>query len=45
MKQQWDKESKEALIAYRISRADETMQEADLMINEHLYHGAINRLR
>lgn len=44
MTQQWDKESKEALIAYRISRADETMQEADLMINEQLYHGAINRL-
>lgn len=44
MTQQWDDESRAALIAYRINRADETMQEADLMIKERLYHGAINRL-
>ena len=44
MTQQWDNESREALIAYRMNRADETLREADLMINEHLYHGAINRL-
>jgi uncharacterized protein (UPF0332 family) len=44
MTQQWDKESRDALIAYRMKRADETMQEADLMIKESLYHGAINRL-
>lgn len=44
MTQQWDNESKEALIAYRQSRADETMQEAELMYNEGLYHGAVNRL-
>ena len=28
MTQQWDKESRDALIAYRMKRADETMQEA-----------------
>ena len=44
MTQQWDQEIKEALIAYRTQRADETLQEAELMINEQLYHGAINRL-
>ena len=44
MTQQWDQESKDALIAYRTQRADETLQEAELMINEQLYHGAINRL-
>ena len=44
MTQQWDNESRDALIAYRMNRANETLREADLMINEHLYHGAINRL-
>ena len=44
MNRQWDNESKEALIAYRIQRADETLQEAELMFNEQHYHGAINRL-
>lgn len=44
MTQQWDDESKQALIAYRVTRADETIQEAELMYNEGLYHGAINRL-
>ncbi len=32
MTEQWDKESKEALIAYRINRADETLREAELML-------------
>ena len=44
MTQQWDEDSKKALIAYRLNRSDETMLEADLMYNEGLYHGAINRL-
>ena len=44
MTEQWDKESKEALIAYRINRADETLREAELMYDEGLYNGAVNRL-
>lgn len=44
MTQQWDEDSKNALIAYRLNRSDETMLEADLMYNEGLFHGAINRL-
>ena len=44
MTQQWDKESKEALIAYRMNRADETVREAELMYQEGYYNGAVNRL-
>lgn len=44
MTEQWDKESKEALIAYRINRTDETLREAELMYNEGHYNGAVNRL-
>jgi uncharacterized protein (UPF0332 family) len=44
MTQQWDKESKEALMAYRINRADETVREAELMYQEEYYNGAVNRL-
>ena len=44
MTQQWDKESKEALMAYRINRADETVREAELMYQEGYYNGAVNRL-
>lgn len=44
MTQQWDKESKKALIAYRTTRADDTLREAELMYQEGFYNGAINRL-
>jgi len=44
MTEKWDKESKEALIAYRINRTDETLREAELMYNEGHYNGAVNRL-
>lgn len=44
MTQQWDNESKRALIAYRIKRADDTLKEAELMFQEGYYNGAINRL-
>ncbi len=40
MTEQWDKESKEALIAYRINRTDETLREAELMYNEGHYNAA-----
>lgn len=39
MTQQWDNESKRALIAYRINRADDTLKEAELMFQEGYYNG------
>lgn len=44
MKEILDKESKKALVAYRIQRAYETLREAEVMIRESLYNAAINRL-
>jgi len=44
MKEQFNEESKRALIAYRIQRARETLKEAELMQREGFYNAAINRL-
>ncbi|WP_455664001.1 HEPN domain-containing protein [Phocaeicola sp.] len=44
MKETLDEESKEALIAYRIQRAYETLKEAEVMIRESFYNAAINRM-
>lgn len=44
MTQQWDNESREALINYRISRADDSMAEAKLLADQGYYNTAINRL-
>ena len=44
MTQQWDNESRVALIKYRISRADDAMAEAKLLANQGFYNTAINRL-
>lgn len=41
MKETLDEESKEALIAYRIQRAYETLKEAEVMIRESFYNVAI----
>jgi hypothetical protein len=42
MTQQWDNESREALINYRISRADDSMAEAKLLADQGYYNTAIN---
>lgn len=44
MKDTLDEQSRNALIAYRTSRADETMQEARLLAKEGFYNAAISRL-
>lgn len=44
MKEQLDKESKEALIAYRLQRASDTLKEARLMMQASFFNAAVNRL-
>ena len=44
MKEILDDESRQALIAYRIQRAYETLKEAKVMIRESFYNAAINRM-
>jgi uncharacterized protein (UPF0332 family) len=44
MKQTLNEESKNALIAYRLQRAKETLTEADAMIRDRFYNAAVNRL-
>ncbi len=44
MKEILDEDSKQALIAYRIQRAYETLKEAEVMVRESFYNAAINRL-
>lgn len=44
MKEVLDKESRKALIAYRMQRAAETMKEAEVMAREAFYNTAINRM-
>lgn len=44
MKETLDEGSKNALIAYRIQRAYDTLKEAKVMIRESFYNAAINRL-
>lgn len=44
MKEILDEESRQALIAYRIQRAYETLKEAEVMMRESFYNAAINRM-
>ena len=44
MKNTLDPESKEALVAYRLERAQGTLQEAQLLAGESFFNAAINRL-
>lgn len=44
MKETLDEDSKNALIAYRVQRAYETLKEAKVMIRESFYNAAINRM-
>ena len=44
MKEQLDAKSRQALIDYRISRADETIKEAEILSKAAHYNAAINRL-
>lgn len=44
MKQQLDTDSIKALVTYRIQRAKDTLDEADVLINDGYYNAAINRL-
>ena len=44
MKETRDEQSRAELVKYRISRADEAIQEAQLMANDCHYNAAINRL-
>ena len=44
MKEALDEQSREALVQYRLERADETILEAKLLANEAHYNAAVNRL-
>jgi uncharacterized protein (UPF0332 family) len=44
MKQILNEESKNALVAYRLQRAKETLPEADVLIKDGFYNAAVNRL-
>ncbi len=44
MKETLDEQSRAELVKYRISRADEAIQEAQLMANDCHYNAAVNRL-
>lgn len=44
MKERLDKESREALIAYRLQRAHDTLSEARLLMDASFFNAAINRL-
>lgn len=44
MTQQWDQESKEALIKYRISRSDDALAESRLLADGGYYNTAVSRL-
>lgn len=44
MKETLDDESRKALVLYRISRAEESIKEAEVMARESFYNAAINRL-
>lgn len=44
MKQQLDKETRAALIDYRLERAHSTLGEADLLYDGGYYNAAVNRL-
>ena len=44
MKETLDEQSRLGLIQYRIERADETMEEADILAERGHYNAAVNRL-
>lgn len=44
MKQKMDKKSIEALMEYRIHRAEETLLEAEVLVKNGFYNAAVNRL-
>lgn len=44
MKENLDEQSREALIQYRLDRADETLKEVEILANESHYNAAANRL-
>ena len=44
MKENLDEQSREALVQYRLDRADETLKEVDILANESHYNAAANRL-
>lgn len=44
MKQELDENSIQALVSYRMQRAKETLQEADILIERNCFNAAVNRL-
>ena len=44
MNEALDEQSRDALVQYRLDRADETIREAELLANEAHYNAAVNRL-
>jgi uncharacterized protein (UPF0332 family) len=44
MKERLDQESINSLVAYRMQRAKESLHEADVLIDNHFYNAAVNRL-
>ena len=44
MKETFDEQSREALIQYRLDRADETLKEVEILAKEAHYNAAANRL-
>ncbi len=44
MKEQFDNESRQALVNYRYQRSVDTMREAEIMFREGFYNATINRL-
>lgn len=44
MKETLDEQSREALVQYRLERAEETLKEVEILANEAHYNAAANRL-
>lgn len=44
MKETLDEQSREALVKYRLDRADETMKEVEILAKESHFNAAVNRL-
>ena len=44
MKENLDEQSREALVQYRLDRADETLKEVEILANESHFNAAANRL-
>ena len=43
MKETLDEKSRDALVQYRLDRADETMKEAEILAKESHFNAAVNR--